>query len=259
MRIAILTADENIYLPAFFLRLFKNRDDIVAVFCTPPGHGKTNTRLALSKKYICAFGYWNFFHLMLRTIFTKSADVLGFSNSLRAYSVPSAANVFRIPCELIDAVNDSAFLERLKAMEIDLIVSVSCPQIFRKNLIAIPKWGCLNIHGAPLPNYRGLLPSFWMMAKGEIEAAVTVFFVNEGIDSGDVVVMERFAIDPEESLDQFLTRSKQLHCDALVRAINLIEQGIARPYPLDTAGGSYFGFPTRADFREFRLRGRKIW
>ena len=93
-------------------------------------------------------------------------------------------------------------------------MSVSCPQIFKQPLIDLPPRGCLNIHGALLPRYRGIAPSFWMMAHGEQTAGVTVFFVTRSIDLGDVVEQRQFPILPNETLSQFIVRSKQIACDA---------------------------------------------
>jgi methionyl-tRNA formyltransferase len=144
-------------------------------------------------------------------------------------------------------------------MNTDLIVSVSCPQIFRGPLIELPPQGCLNMHGALLPKYRGIAPSFWMMVQGEGKAGVTVFFVNEGIDAGDVIEQDGFEIYAEETLDQFIIRSKQIACHALLRAIKKVEEGNPQRVPLNTEEGSYFGFPTREAYREFRRRGRRLW
>ena len=73
----------------------------------------------------------------------------------------------RRPCESVSDVNDPEFLDRLRSLGTELIVSVSCPQIFKEPLIDLPPLGCLNIHGAILPQYRGVMPSFWMLAHGE--------------------------------------------------------------------------------------------
>jgi methionyl-tRNA formyltransferase len=156
-------------------------------------------------------------------------------------------------------VNDPIFLERLRQKQIDLIISVSCPQVFRRPLIELPTRGCLNVHGAVLPKYRGIAPSFWMMANGELEAGVTVFLVNEDIDAGDVVACETFPIGERESLHEFIVRSKAIACRVLLRAVDLVEAGNPPTKPLDTRGGSYFSFPTREAFTRFLQRGRRLW
>jgi methionyl-tRNA formyltransferase len=138
-------------------------------------------------------------------------------------------------------------------------VSVSCPQIFRRPLIELPPKGCLNMHGALLPEYRGLFPSFWMMADGRTRAGVTLFLVNEDIDAGDVIAVDEFDILPDETLEQFIIRSKRIACDTLNRAVDLIQSDAAKPRPLNKEGGSYFGFPTRQAYRRFRNKGRRLW
>ena len=156
-------------------------------------------------------------------------------------------------------LNAEGFRERLRSLNTDLIVSVSCPQIFRRPLIELPRHGSLNIHGALLPHYRGIAPSFWMMAHGEKTAGVTVFLVNEDIDRGSVVETVEFPFEPDESLHEFIVRSKRIACDALLRAIDKIETGDVQPAPLPVEGGSYYTFPTREAYREFRRRGRRLW
>jgi len=108
-------------------------------------------------------------------------------------------------------------------MQPDVIVSVSCPQIFKLDLIDIPKKACLNVHGALLRNYRGMMPSFWMLANGEKEAGVSVHFIEERLDAGDVCGQTRFEILAGESLDMFLRRSKRFAADLLTAVLERLE------------------------------------
>jgi methionyl-tRNA formyltransferase len=123
----------------------------------------------------------------------------------------------------------------------------------------LPPRGCLNVHGALLPQYRGIAPSFWMMVNGEQHAGVTIFFVNEDVDAGDVVEVEEFDIDPDETLEAFIVRSKHIAAAALLRAFRKVRSGPVETTPLQKEAGSYYGFPTRAAYREFRRRGRRLW
>ena len=187
MNIVFLTADEPLYLPAFFTQVLAERaKDTRAIFLAPPRYGK-DSPIQMARKYVRAFGWCNFVSLARRTASAKLRDRLKIGYSRGQYhSIPSAAAAYGVPCERVPKVNDEAFLQRLRDMQTDLIVSASCPQVFRKPLISLPPRGCLNMHGALLPKYRGIAPSFWMMVNGETKAGVTVFFVNEDIDAGDV-------------------------------------------------------------------------
>ena len=128
-------------------------------------------------------------------------------------------------------VNTREFIGELAALRPDLVVSVSCPQIFKRELIEIPPKGCLNVHGAVLPNYRGVMPSFWMLANGETTAGVTVHFVDERVDAGEVCGQAFFEIAPDESLDRFLQRSKHVAAELLMDVLARIESGTVERQP----------------------------
>ncbi len=260
MNIVVLTADEPLYLPAFFAQFLQHRGrDTRAVFTVPSRYGKDST-FDMVRKYVSAFGWLNFAILARRTAGAKLGARLGWTRRDGVpWSLEALCRGHGIVCESAANVNAVEFLERLRAMGTDLLVSVSCPQVFRRPLIELPPRGCLNVHGALLPKYRGIAPSFWMMAQGETQAGVTVFLVNEDIDAGDVVEQVAFPIGPTETLHEFIIRSKRIACEALLRAIDAVERGTPMTRPLDKAGGSYFSFPTRAAYRAFRQRGRRLW
>jgi len=156
-------------------------------------------------------------------------------------------------------VNAQAFLEELVALRPDVVVSVSCPQIFERSLIDLPRKGCLNVHGSILPSYRGIMPSFWMLANGERQAGVSIYFVNEQIDAGDLCGQRTFDIDPNGSLDEFLRRSKALAADLLIEVLRAIEQDYVTRTPLDLTKGSYYSWPDRQAVERFRASGRRLW
>ena len=136
---------------------------------------------------------------------------------------------------------------------------MSCPQIFKKPLIELAPRGCLNIHGAILPAYRGVMPSFWMLAHDEREAGVSIFFVNEDIDAGELCGQRTFEIGPDETLDAFLRRSKRIAADLLLEVLAALEEGRVPRTPLDLSKGSYYSWPDREAVGAFRANGRRVW
>lgn len=258
MRIAILTANEPLYLPAFFDRFLARRADDVAVVAICAPVYKNQTRWSMFRRYVKAFGLWNAARLGWRVLGAKVKNALGIGRRRpRFHSVEAAAKYYDVPVWHPDDVNATEFLDRLGEAGVDLVLSVSCPQIFKENLINLPEKGCLNLHGADLPAYRGIAPSFWMLAKGEEEAAVTIFYVNAGIDTGDAAGRRLFPIHPDDTLDSFLLRAKREACDLALETLERIETGTVERTPLE-GEGSYYGFPTREAYREFRNRGRRL-
>lgn len=248
MKIAFLTTDDPIYLPPFFDRVLSVRSAGSSVFVVPPLY-KNQTARGAAWRYFRTFGLGPTWALTRRALDAK----------IRRQSVARVCARHGVPCESIRDVNDPAFLDRLCATETELIVSVSCPQIFKRPLIELPPRGCLNVHGAILPEYRGMMPSFWMLANGEKRAGVSVFFVNESIDAGDLCGQRIFDIRPDESLDEFLRRSKAIAAELVLFVIEQIESGTVSRIPLDLSKGSYYSWPDRETARRFRASGRRLW
>jgi methionyl-tRNA formyltransferase len=247
LNIVFLTTDDPLYLPAFFDRVLATRGD-AAVFVVPPLY-KDQTAPDAAWRYFRTFGFGATRALASRALRAK----------IRRQSISRVCERHGVPCESIRDVNDPTFLARLREMQAELVVSVSCPQIFRQPLIDLPPRGCLNVHGAVLPGYRGIMPSFWMLANDEKQAGISIFFVNQDIDAGDLCGQRIFEVHSQETLDQFLRRSKAVAADLLLSVLGEIEHGTASRTPLDLSKGSYYSWPDREAVRRFRAAGRRLW
>ena len=251
MNISFLTTEEPIYLPAFYdrvLPVMKQGGHAVRVYAAPPLY-KNQSSLQAARRYLRTFGPLATAHLVRHVLAAK----------LGGRSVESRSRAHGVPYTLVQDVNEPSFLERLREEKTDLLVSVSCPQIFKKPLIALPPRGILNIHGAILPQYRGVMPSFWMLANGERRAGVSIYFVNEAIDAGELCGQTIFDILPDESLDGFIRRSKGLAADLLLETLSHMEQGDLNSSQLDLSKGSYYSWPTPEAVERFRAAGRRVW
>jgi methionyl-tRNA formyltransferase len=248
INVVYLTTGDPLYLPAFFERVLSARADTAAVFVVPPLYKNQSARAA-AWRYFRTFGAAATVSLAARTARAK----------VRGRSIARVCERHGVLYERIPDVNDPSFLDRLRGLGTELIVSVSCPQIFRKPLIELAPRGCLNIHGAILPRYRGVMPSFWMLANGEKQAGVSIFFVNEDIDAGELCGQRVFEISADETLDAFLRRSKTVAAELLVEVLDEIETGSVSQTPLDLSKGSYYSWPGREDVRRFRAAGRRVF
>jgi methionyl-tRNA formyltransferase len=143
-------------------------------------------------------------------------------------------------------------------MNLDLIISVAAPEIFKQEIIQIPKYGCMNIHNAKLPSYRGMMPNFWQMYHDEKRVGITVHEINPKIDDGRIILQREVDIEPEEKLDALIKRTKRIGAHLLIEAIDIIRSGNVTYKDNKSTEGSYFSFPTRKDVKEFRKRGKRI-
>lgn len=249
VKLSFLTTDDPIYLPAFFDRVLARLGGLAqAVYVVPPLY-RGQTPLDAVVRYARTFG--------LRAAAGLTARVVG--TKLRRRSIAAVCRRHGVVCESVADVNAPGFLDRLRQDRPDALISVSCPQLFKQPLTELPRYGILNIHGALLPQYRGVMPSFWMMKNGERTAGVTIYFVDDRIDAGQRCAQRAFAIRDDESLDQLLRRSKAIAADLLLEVIDGLQAGSIEKHPMDLTRGSYYSWPDREAVREFREAGRRIW
>lgn len=187
----------------------------------------------------------------------------------RFYSVRSAFEWFGVAYfDVRNNINAPENLDRIRSYTPDVLIS-SQSQIFGRELLAIPKRCCINRHSALLPGYMGLLPIFHAYRCGETEVGVTVHIMNERIDAGTPLAQRRFACHPGDTVSDLYARSFEESTPALLEALDRIRRGevdltagaAAQP-PLSGQASrskeSYFSFPTKEQWKEFRARGGRF-
>lgn len=97
-----------------------------------------------------------------------------------------------------DSINDLESVEKIKAIDPDFIVVVAYGQILKKEILEIPKFGCYNVHASLLPKYRGAAPINWAIINGEKETGVTIMEMEEGLDTGDMVLCKSIPITGDD-------------------------------------------------------------
>jgi methionyl-tRNA formyltransferase len=258
MRIALITQEEPFYLPPAIEALCTARQkDVVALIILPSfNEGLRATARRLYEFY----GPWDFVRLSGWFAWAKLADhINGLVTVLRPYSAADVARRYDIPVYQPSKVNATEFVTTLRdEIRPDLLISVAASQILKNRVLEVPPLGCINLHSAPLPRYQGMMPNFWTMLHNEPEAAVTVHYMVEKLDAGDIIVQLPVPIYPTDSLHDLMVRSKQIGVQALLKAVQQIEQGTVRGRPMDTSQATYFSFPKRVDAQHLRQLGRAL-
>lgn len=155
-------------------------------------------------------------------------------------------------------INSKRFLDKLRELNPDAIVSVSAPQIFRKKLLELPRLGCWNVHGGRLPRYRGMMPAFWTLFNGEKEGAITIHKMNSKLDDGEILYQYVYPIELGETLDHLIRRSKIKAAEVLLEALEILRQRDFQLVPNNTQKATYFTFPSAKDVKRFRRKGLKL-
>lgn len=262
LNIAIVTTDEPFYLPVTLEKLFEGRwgNSIRAVILLPPTSKKRNWKNIIDEQL--RFGIIYFTYRSFQYLFFKILSKLNIKLFNRYFSVSSVCKAYEVPCIKINNINSKESETILKNMNPHLLVSISASQIFSKKIIEIPTYATINVHNAPLPRYQGLMPSFWVLYNNEKQTATTVHIMAEKIDAGDIVIQKFVEINPDETLDSLIKKTKLLTVDALNEAFDLFCTHKGKPplRHLELRIATYFSFPTKEDVREFRKKGKKlIW
>ena len=113
----------------------------------------------------------------------------------------------------------SDFEQQLRKLSPDLIVTAAYGRILPPNILAIPPRGCLNIHASLLPSYRGAAPIQWSIIHGEPETGVTIMLMDEGMDTGDILIQRRLAIPEDSDAEKLAQQLALLGADMLPEAI----------------------------------------
>jgi len=137
-------------------------------------------------------------------------------------------------------VNDPKFLNSIKNLNPELIVLAGYGQIVKKDFISLTKLGCINLHGGKLPEYRGSSPMNWSLINGEKEFTISIIQIDEGVDTGDILIEKSFQISINDTIKELQEKANKAFPELLVNAIEKIEQGTLRPKKQDESKSSYY-------------------
>ena len=258
MRIAIVTQEEPFYLPPSLDRLVAaRRADIVALVILRPFN---ESLLDVGRRLYEFMGPRDFVDECFHFAVARGLDMANRLHPVaRPYSAADVARRHGVPVYRPASINAAEFVQVLRdEIAPDLLVSVAASQIFKRQVLAVPPLGCINVHSAPLPRYQGMMPNFWALLHGETETAVTIHTMVEKLDAGDIILQVPVPIQPDDTLHTLIVRSKQIGVEALLAAIAQIETGSATATPMDQKQATYFSFPKRADGVRLRSQGRRL-
>ncbi|MEG0371106.1 MAG: methionyl-tRNA formyltransferase [Clostridium sp.] len=139
----------------------------------------------------------------------------------------------------INIKNQLEFIEHIKSLSPDIIVVVAYGQILSKEILEIPRYGCINVHASLLPSLRGAAPINWAIINGDKTTGVTIMQMDEGLDTGDMILKSEILISEEETAGNLHDRLMKLGGSLLVEALEKIEKGAISPKVQDNSKSSY--------------------
>lgn len=193
-------------------------------------------------------------------LFQSRATAILFRLIGRETRVPSLRDIrrrYEVPIIGSRDVNGPETVQQLKTWQPDLILSIYLNQLIKREVIHLPPKGTLNIHPALLPRHRGLFPYFWVIMNREPETGVTIHWVDEKFDTGELLMQEKLSVLPSDTITSLSYKSALLGAEMMVKAVNLVAAGNPPRLTQDNSQASYHSYPKPADQRRFRERGGK--
>lgn len=138
----------------------------------------------------------------------------------------------RLPVLQPTSLKDPTLVDQLTALHPDLIVVVAF-RILPREVFSIPRLGSFNLHASLLPKYRGAAPINWAIIHGEKETGVTTFFLQEKVDTGEVLLQARIPIGPDDDAGSIHDTLAELGADVVLQTVRLVERGGMTPTPQD--------------------------
>ena len=166
-------------------------------------------------------------------VFTRRDKPVGRKQILTAPPVKQLAQQHDIPVYQPRTLRDGSSDALIQELAPDIIVVVAYGCIIPPQLLHVAKYGCINLHVSLLPKYRGSAPIQWAVLNGDAETGVSIMQLDEGLDTGDVLMVEPVAIDPEETSGELFDRVSAVGAKTLVDALAKIEAGQLTPVPQD--------------------------
>ena len=146
-----------------------------------------------------------------------------------------------------ERIKDRQSIEEIRALAPDVIVVMAYGQILPRAILEIPAAGCLNLHASLLPRWRGAAPIQAAIAAGDRETGITVMYMDEGLDTGDILLLRKIDIMPTDTGESLHDRLAQIAPKALLEALQLLAKNNAPRIPQDNALATYAPKLTRHD------------
>jgi len=201
------------------------------------------------KPKILFMGTAEFANPSLETLFKGGHTIIGVvtqpdrprgrGRQFEAPSVKMVAERHQLPVIQPERVRDTDFIQTFRTLAPDMVVLVAFGQILPKEVIQFPPMGCINVHPSLLPKYRGAAPIHWALIRGEKETGITTILMDEGVDTGDILLQRKTDIEPDDNFDGLHERLALMGAEVLLETIAGLMEGTLQRKPQDPAQATY--------------------
>lgn len=178
-------------------------------------------------------------------VVTQQDRPKGRGHKMQYTPVKEKAIELEIPVYQPKRVKDPEFVDILKTLKPDVIVVIAFGQILSKEILELPKYGCINVHASLLPKYRGAAPIQWAVINGDKKSGVTTMYMAEGLDTGDIIDTSEIVLDEKETGGSLFDKLADLGGKLILNTLDKLETGTATRTRQDDARSTYAGKITK--------------
>ena len=255
MKLVVIT-NGNFFARVALRRIIQERSEDIAGVVVITGVKANKSRLR-SLAEIWRQSGWRYFLFKSFTYLVFAAA--GPLYRGRVFFVSALARRSLIPVVYAPQVNSAHVVRQIRAWSPDLLISVSCPQRIRRDLLSIPTSCAINIHSSLLPRYAGVAPYVWVLAEGETMTGTTVHVMDEEFDTGEIIIQKKLEIRKNETAFSLFFRLAELGSDALAEAVANIASGGVSSAPQDPNKRTYYSWPKAETIAMLFRRGHRLW
>lgn len=175
----------------------------------------------------------------VQAVFTQPDKPVGRKMVLTPPDVKVCAEKLGIPVYQPVKLKDSDSYEIIKELNPDVIVVVAYGQILPENILNIPKYGCINVHGSLLPKYRGAAPIQWSVLNGDKVTGVTTMYMEKGLDTGDILETKEYEIGINDTAGEVFDTLAEMGGKLILDTLEKAEKGQLHPIKQDDSKSSY--------------------
>ncbi len=260
LNVFIISQEEPFYIPKVIRYLAehqnKNFTIVGATRLQPHRKNKTMKHWLLERTKI--YTYWELFittcFFIYCKVWYKLLAKLGVFNPYSVKSIYAKNNINEVKT---NDINSSAYINQLKALGIDVILSISPPQLFGKELLNLPKLACLNAHGTLLPRHRGVFGSWWMLYQNDKEIGTTIHTMVEKLDAGEIVWQQEIAMPKKATQYTIAYHTKKIMAAGLVEILANYAKNEVKTIAIKYKE-SYHKSPSKQQGKDFHKKGLRV-
>ncbi len=172
-------------------------------------------------------------------VFTRPDRPAGRGQRPQPTPIKEVALELGLPLYQPESVKSPESLELIRELGPEFIIVAAYGEILSKELLGIPKRGAINLHASLLPKYRGAAPIQWAIIRGEKETGITTFLMDEGMDTGEILLQRAIPIEEEDTAGSLYSKLAQLGAEVMLATLEGLEKGTLKPRAQDHSQATY--------------------